>query len=145
VVTELPGEAPPITGVLETVLYVDDLERSRAFYERVLGLKPMVTDDRFSAYDAGPSSVLLLFKRGATLDPVVMDEGTIPPHNGHGPLHYALGIPAGALELWKQHLQVLGFEIEGRVDWKGGGVSLYLRDPDNHLVELATPGLWPNS
>ncbi|MDR6954314.1 catechol 2,3-dioxygenase-like lactoylglutathione lyase family enzyme [Ancylobacter sp. 3268] len=135
---------PPISGVLETGLYVDDLPRARAFYEEILGLSPMVADARFCAYNAGPASVLLLFLRGATLEPVHMAEGTIPPHDGHGPLHYALAIPAAALELWIAHLAAQRVVIEGRVDWKGGGVSLYLRDPDGHLVELATPGLWPN-
>lgn len=145
--SRLPAEAnqaPPISGVVETGLYVDDLGRARAFYEGVLGLKPMVADDRFCAYEAGPGSVLLLFLRGATLDPVIMAEGAIPPHDGHGPLHYALGIPATAMEQWRQHLGVQGVAIEGRVEWKGGGVSLYFRDPDQNLVELATPGLWPN-
>ena len=33
-------------------------------------------------------------------------------------------------------------EIEGRTDWPRGGHSIYFRDPDGHLLELATPGLW---
>jgi catechol 2,3-dioxygenase-like lactoylglutathione lyase family enzyme len=141
----VPGsQPPPISGVLETGLYVDDLPRARAFYEGVLGLKPMLADSRFVAYDAGPGSVLLLFKRGGTLEPVKMAEGTIPPHDGHGPLHYALAIPVEALEAWVAHLSAAKVTIESRVDWKGGGVSLYFRDPDDNLVELATPGLWPN-
>jgi len=32
--------------------------------------------------------------------------------------------------------------IEGRTDWSRGGHSIYFRDPDGHLLELATPGLW---
>ncbi len=135
---------PPISGVLETGLYVDDISRARAFYEGVLGLKPMVADDRFCAYAAGPGSVLLLFRRGATREPVRMAEGVIPPHDGAGPLHYALAIPAESLAHWREHLALHGVAVESRVDWKGGGVSLYFRDPDDHLVELATPGLWPN-
>ncbi|TCK31682.1 glyoxalase/bleomycin resistance protein/dioxygenase superfamily protein [Ancylobacter aquaticus] len=141
--SETPA-APPLSGVLETGLYVDDLPRARAFYERVLGLEAMITDDRFCAYKAGPGSVLLLFVRGQTLEPVHMAEGTIPPHDGKGPLHYALAIPSSALAHWEQHLAVHGVTLESRVDWKGGGVSLYFRDPDQNLVELATPGLWPN-
>lgn len=141
--SEVPA-FPPLSGVVETGLYVDDLDRARAFYECVLGLAPMIADGRFCAYDAGPGSVLLLFLRGATLDPVSMEGGTIPPHDGHGPVHYALAIPAGAAAHWEQHLAVQGVAIESRVDWKGGGVSLYFRDPDGNLVELATPGLWPN-
>ena len=135
---------PPISGVLETGLYVDDVEAARAFYEGVLGLKPMIADARFCAYNAGPASVLLLFKRGETLAPVVMAAGTIPPHDGHGPLHYALAIPRTAVEHWAAYLAASGVAIESRVEWKGGGVSLYFRDPANNLVELATPGLWPN-
>ncbi|MCS0493563.1 VOC family protein [Ancylobacter sp. MQZ15Z-1] len=135
---------PPITGVLETGLYVDDLARARDFYERVLGLEPMVADTRFCAYNAGPASVLLLFTRGGTLEPVELDGGTIPPHDGHGPLHYALAIPAGSVEAWQAHLTGQGVTIESRVDWGGGGISLYFRDPDANLVELATPGLWLN-
>ena len=32
--------------------------------------------------------------------------------------------------------------LEGRTEWPRGGVSVYFRDPDGHLLELATPGLW---
>ncbi|MDF2970539.1 MAG: glyoxalase, partial [Microvirga sp.] len=32
--------------------------------------------------------------------------------------------------------------IESRVTWPRGGTSLYFRDPDGHVLELATPGLW---
>ncbi|MBS9477880.1 VOC family protein [Ancylobacter sp. VKM B-3255] len=142
--TAAAKQAPPISGVVETGLYVDDLGRARTFYETVLGLTPMIADDRFCAYDAGPGSVLLLFLRGATLETVHMAEGSIPPHDGHGPLHYALGIPATSVEEWRGHLDTHGVAIESRVDWKGGGVSLYFRDPDQNMVELATPGLWPN-
>ena len=34
-----------------------------------------------------------------------------------------------------------GIAIEGRTKWPRGGESIYFRDPDGHLVELATPGL----
>ncbi|MEP7038442.1 MAG: glyoxalase, partial [Acidobacteriota bacterium] len=32
--------------------------------------------------------------------------------------------------------------IESKVKWERGGTSIYFRDPDKHLLELATPGLW---
>ncbi len=85
--------APRISGVLETCLYVDDLERARAFYDRVFALPVMFGDDRLVVYDAGPASALLLFQRGSTLNTVHLPGGAIPPHDGHGPLHFALAIP----------------------------------------------------
>jgi hypothetical protein len=30
------------------------------------------------------------------------------------------------------------------VVWPEGSTSIYFRDPDGHLLELVTPGLWPN-
>ena len=58
--------------VIETSLYVDDLDRAAKFYEQVLGLAALTSDKRFRAYDVGGQSVLLLFQRGATLETVHM-------------------------------------------------------------------------
>lgn len=138
------GSAPPISGVVETGLYVDDIARARAFYEEVLGLEPMVVDERFCAYGVGPASVLLLFRRGYTRQPVALPGGTIPPHDGEGNSHFALAIPGSTLDAWTAHLKRVEVVLESRVDWPKGGTSLYFRDPDGHLVELATPGLWTN-
>jgi catechol 2,3-dioxygenase-like lactoylglutathione lyase family enzyme len=128
--------------VLETCLYVDDLDRAAVFYEQVLGLTALTSDARFRAYDVGGKSVLLLFRRGATLETVHMPGGTIPPHDGHGPLHMAFAVSAQELTQWEDRLDTHGIDIEGRTDWSRGGTSVYFRDPDGHLLELATPGLW---
>jgi catechol 2,3-dioxygenase-like lactoylglutathione lyase family enzyme len=40
---------PALTGVLETSLYVDDLDRSSRFYEGVFALTQMFGDDRLRA------------------------------------------------------------------------------------------------
>jgi len=128
--------------VLETCLYVDDLDRAAAFYEQVLGLTTLTSDARFRAYDVGGKNVLLLFCRGATLETVRMPGGTIPPHDGRGPLHMAFAVSAQELPQWQERLNTHGVAIEGRTDWSRGGYSIYFRDPDGHLLELATPGLW---
>ena len=133
---------PRLNGVLETALYVDDLERAARFYEDVLGLSTLASDARVRAYDVGGRSVLLVFQRGATLQTVKMPGGTIPPHDGHGPLHIAFAIDAADLTEWEERLGRHGVAIEGRTDWPRGGQSLYVRDPDGHLLEFATPGLW---
>jgi catechol 2,3-dioxygenase-like lactoylglutathione lyase family enzyme len=133
---------PKRDRVIETCLYVDDLDRAAGFYERVLSLSVLTSDARFRAYDVGGASVLLLFQRGATLETVNMPGGTIPPHDGHGPLHMAFAISADALLQWEARLRDHGIAIEGRTEWSRGGHSIYFRDPDGHLLELATPGLW---
>jgi catechol 2,3-dioxygenase-like lactoylglutathione lyase family enzyme len=134
---------PALQGVLETVLYVDDFERARTFYEGVFGLEAVYSDQRMRGYDVGGRSMLLLFRRGASLGTVTMPGGTIPPHDGSGPLHIAFSIAADELPAWETRLAEFGIAIEGRTRWSRGGISIYFRDPDGHLVELATPGLWP--
>ena len=133
---------PKLDGVIETALYVDDLDRARAFYQDALGLPAMNSDSRFLAFDVGGRSVLLLFHRGATLETVHLPGGTIPPHDGHGPLHIAFAITADELPVWERRLTEQGVAIEGRTAWPRGGHSVYFRDPDDHLLELVTPGVW---
>jgi catechol-2,3-dioxygenase len=136
--------APRIEGVLETALYFDDLPRAARFYEEVFELQPLVCDDRLCAYDCGPKSVLLLFARGTTSETLKLEGGAIPPHEGEGRLHFALAIRAEDLQAWEQRLADRSVEIEARMIWPRGGTSLYFRDPEGNLVELATPGLWAN-
>ncbi|PPT38241.1 glyoxalase [Xanthomonas arboricola] len=130
--------------MLETGVYVADLQRACAFYARVLGVDAMYCDARMAAYAIAPGQVLLLFLQGSTAATVTLPGGTIPPHDGSGRTHYALAIATDALAAWEAHLQACNVPIEGRTQWPGGGQSLYFRDPDGHLLELATPGLWPN-
>jgi catechol 2,3-dioxygenase-like lactoylglutathione lyase family enzyme len=133
---------PTLSGVIETALYVDDLEQARLFYEDILGLSRLTGDARFLAFDVGGRSVLLLFRRGATLETVHLPGGTIPPHDGSGPIHVAFSVAADDLAAWEARLGEQGVAIEGRTDWPRGGRSIYFRDPDNHLLELVTPGVW---
>jgi catechol 2,3-dioxygenase-like lactoylglutathione lyase family enzyme len=134
---------PDLLGVLETSLYVDAFERACPFYEQVLGLNSIYRDARLCAYDVGARGVLLLFLRGASLAPSRLPGGVVPPHDGRGPIHMAFSIAADALAAWEARLAEAGVAIESRVRWPRGGESIYFRDPDGHVLELATPGLWP--
>jgi catechol 2,3-dioxygenase-like lactoylglutathione lyase family enzyme len=138
----LTQDLPRVSGVLETALYVDDVARSRAFYTRLFSFPVLTEDDRLCALDVAGRAVLLLFRKGATTETIQIPGGAIPPHDGDGNLHCAFAIPAGDLEAWADRLRTGGIEIESRVTWPRGGISLYFRDPDGHLVELATPGVW---
>jgi catechol 2,3-dioxygenase-like lactoylglutathione lyase family enzyme len=133
---------PKLDGILETALYTDDMERAQEFYEDVLGLTPIFTDARLRAYGVASRSVLLIFRRGSATQTVTIRGGTIPGHDGAGPLHVAFAIGKDELAEWEKHLAARGVAIEGATSWSRGGRSIYFRDPDGHLLELATPGLW---
>ena len=133
---------PELTGVIETCLYVDDLERSIQFYEDVFELRRLIGDERFCAFSVADRGVLLLFRKGGTLEAVPTPGGMIPAHDGAGQIHMAFSIPASAEAQWQRRFEERGIAIESTVDWPRGGRSLYLRDPDGHLLELITPGCW---
>jgi catechol 2,3-dioxygenase-like lactoylglutathione lyase family enzyme len=133
---------PTPTHIAETALYVDDLDRAVRFYTTLFGCEALRRDDRFCPVRINADQVLLLFRRGGSLQPAETPGGTIPAHDGHGPLHVCFGITEDSMTRWEHHLQALGIPVESRVTWPRGAVSLYFRDPDGHAVELATPGLW---
>ena len=137
---------PPLSGLLETCLYVDDMARSKAFYAALLGIEPLFEEERICVFRLPDGTVLILFARGSTLEPVTTPDGTIPPHDGQGPIHFALGIPPGSVDEWRRHLEACGVAVESEVQWsRGRGHSLYFRDPDGHAAELATRELWSRS
>jgi catechol 2,3-dioxygenase-like lactoylglutathione lyase family enzyme len=136
---------PPIEGIVESVLYVEDMAQAVAFYRDELGLEPMIGDPvRFQSFRAGERQVLLLFKRGGTLQPTPVPGGVIPPHDGGGSHHIGFAVTPAAYEAWRSRLAERGIAMESEATWERGGRSLYFRDPDGHLLELITPGIWPN-
>jgi catechol 2,3-dioxygenase-like lactoylglutathione lyase family enzyme len=139
------NQPPPIGGIVESVLYVDDMPRAIAFYRDELGLVPMTGDAvRFQTFKVGPQQVLILFKRGGTLEPTEVPGGIIPPHDGRGPHHIGFAVAVAAYDAWLARLRERGIAIESETNWERGGRSVYFRDPDGHLLELITPGIWPN-
>jgi catechol 2,3-dioxygenase-like lactoylglutathione lyase family enzyme len=129
---------PRVNGILETSLYVESAVRSAEFYKRVFGFEMIDFDaatlgdaTRLCALRAGDRSVLLLFKKGAT-----------PDTDARGTIHVAFGIAHSDLQAWELWLAELGIPIESRKTWKYGGEALYFRDPDGHLLEVVTPGVW---
>jgi len=133
---------PNVTGVLETALYVEDLSRSMEFYQRLFGFEILFSDARACALSVAGKQVLLLFKKGASLQPHQAWGGVIPAHDGAGNLHMAFSIAAAKIDAWETWLAQNHVAIESKVEWQEGGRSLYFRDPDNHAIELATPGTW---
>jgi catechol 2,3-dioxygenase-like lactoylglutathione lyase family enzyme len=132
-----PQIAPETEGILESSLYVTDLARSSQFYEKIFGFR-IISDfnERGCALEAGRRQVLLLFKKGGSRD-------MRTPHDGEGELHLAFAVRVESLADWEAWLAENGIAVEEKRAWERGGRSLYFRDPDRHLIEIATPGVWP--
>ncbi len=132
-----------VGGILETALHVADPFRSAEFYRRLFGFDVLLESERLVALNVAGRNVLLLFREGATSEPFTVEGGVIPPHGGSGRLHLAFSIVAKDVEPWRRRLGSEAIAVESVVNWPEGGQSLYFRDPDGHLIELATPGIWP--
>jgi catechol 2,3-dioxygenase-like lactoylglutathione lyase family enzyme len=129
---------PKLDGILETALYVDDLERSARFYHDIFGFEVIDgAGGRLWSLGVAERQILLLCKKGASA------KMKLGAHDGDGRLHLAFAIPADELPAWELWLAQRGVRIEEKVTWPRGGCSLYFRDPDQHIIEVATPGVWP--
>jgi catechol 2,3-dioxygenase-like lactoylglutathione lyase family enzyme len=136
---------PALAGVLETALVVEDVSRATEFYQKLFGFEALVQSERLSALNVAPGQVLLLFARGQTLEDIHLPGGIIPGGmNAEGRGHMAFAIHAPTLESWRKWLEQNAVPIESTMHWERGGTSLYFRDPDGNLLELATPGVWAN-
>jgi len=112
------------------------------FYRDQLGLRLLESGERLCVFSVADKQVLIVFRSGGTLEPIHTPGGMIPPHGAAGQLHVAFAVSKEDFTSWEKHLPARGVPIESKMSWPLGGQSLYFRDPDNHLVELATPGIW---
>ncbi|WP_018698754.1 VOC family protein [Amorphus coralli] len=135
---------PEIQGIVETVLYTDDVDHTAAFYEGVLGLEPVASHGGMRVFKVGTAQNLLLFDRKEAETDKPLPGGLVPGHRSDGPAHIAFHVSVADFDRWVEALQAAGVPITGRVAWPSGGRSLYFDDPADNVIELATPGLWPN-
>lgn len=128
---------PPLGGLHEAALYVDDLKVAEGFWRR-LGLQLVGRQPGRHVFFRAGRDMLLLFDARATSDA----EG-VPSHGAEGSGHVALDVPGlDALEAWREHLRLAGVEVEHEQAWPSGGRSLYFRDPSGNSIELITRGSW---
>ena len=129
-----------IQGVGHVVLKVRDLDRSKAFYEGVLGLKEVA---RFPGR-------MIFFSAGSNHhDLAVMAVGAdapSPPDHAVGLAHVALkiGDSLNLLHEAKAHLDAHQVAIRSTRDHRVSQ-SIYCEDPDGNTVELfvdGDPAIW---
>jgi catechol 2,3-dioxygenase-like lactoylglutathione lyase family enzyme len=139
-----PCAAPPgFSGVLETALYVDDLDEAERFYGEVLGLtKIFAVPGRQLAYRCQESVLLIFSPQHTERERVVINGAAIPLHGARGAGHMAFRVAKSELESWRQHFRKSGVAVESELSWPNGAHSIYFRDPAGNSLELATPDMW---
>lgn len=131
------------SAILESALYVDDIDRAEAFYATIMGLERLGKVEGRHVFFRCGNGVLLLFNPEATAVPPAPDATLqVPPHGTRGPGHLCFSATAEELVAWEAHLTQNGIDIESRVEWPSGGRSIYIRDPDGNSLEFAEPRIW---
>ena len=109
-------------------LRVADVERSRAFYSGLLGLREL---RRFEDAGGGLRSVWLSADPAVLMLETQLKGGGPEGGSGTGTGH-VLALAVHGLHEWEERLQAAGVKIEDRTAY-----TLYLRDPDGHRVGLS--------
>lgn len=118
-----------ITQLLHSGLIISNLEKSRAFYEGLLGLKPNPARPDFGFegvwYDIGANQIHLM----VVPNPY---EGVVRPEHGGRDNHVALSVAdLGAV---RQALEQAGIPYSMS---KSGRAALFCRDPDGNALEFS--------
>lgn len=131
------------SAILESALYVTDLDTAEAFYRDVIGLEPLGKVEGRHAFFRCGGGVLLLFNAEATRIPPAPDARLkVPPHGTVGEGHLCFSASAGEMAGWRTHLAAKGIVIESEFEWPQGGHSIYIRDPSGNSIEFAEPRIW---
>lgn len=129
--------------ILESALYVTDLDAAQAFYGDVLGLEVIAKAANRHVFFRCGGGVLLLFDAQATREPPKPDARLpVPPHGTNGDGHLCFAATASGIAAWKQRLEARGVAIEADFEWPNGGRSIYFRDPSGNSIEFAEPRIW---
>ena len=124
------------TGVVEIVLMVQDVEKSRQFYADTLGLKVISPDFggpvflRVGEEGAGVPNQIVLVPRPAEA-PALPAEGW--QRNVH---HIGLEIPRDSIEATTQELKSRGLQVRTGEHPFLPVEAIYIDDPDGNEVEL---------
>ncbi|TIO05468.1 VOC family protein [Mesorhizobium sp.] len=131
------------SAILESALYVTDLDAAQDFYSGVLGLDLLgKVEGRHLFFRCG-DGVLLIFNAEATKVPPAPDARLkVPPHGTVGDGHLCFATSADEIVRWKAHLEAKKIAIESEFEWPQGGRSIYIRDPSGNSIEFAEPRIW---
>jgi len=136
-------------AILESALYVTDLEAAESFYAEILGMERIAKAEGRHVFFRCGQGVLLLFNAGATKQPPPPGAKLpVPPHGTVGQGHLCFAASFDGIERWKARLVEMGVAIEADFLWppkpgqERGGRSIYFRDPSGNSLEFAEPEIW---
>ena len=131
------------SAILESALYVTDLDAAEEFYSGVLGLHLLGKVDGRHVFFRCGDGVLLVFNAEATKVPPAPDARLkVPPHGTTGDGHLCFAASAEEIARWKAHLEANKIAVESEFEWPQGGRSIYIRDPSGNSIEFAEPRIW---
>lgn len=120
-----------ITGLDHIVITTADIEKCVAFYEGILGLRHEVKNGRHAFY-FGAQKINIHCKPAEFLPAAL--------HPTYGSQDICL-IADGDIEAIKREIEVQGYPLEAGIVPRHGALgamqSIYLRDADGNLVEIA--------
>lgn len=131
------------SGILETILYVDDLDVAEQFYCNVMGFALFSKQSGRQAFFRCGDQMLLIFNPSATsVAPGKDAKIPVPPHGAKGPGHVCFKAPGDEITRWRSFLESNNVAIEADFEWPQGGRSIYFRDPAGNCLEFAEPRIW---
>lgn len=125
-------------AIIETSLYVDNLQAAKNFYQDVVLLELHSEREQRHVFFRCGSGMLLLFDAERTND----EHSSLPRHGTRSNSHIAFSVIEEELEEWRAHLARKGISIEREHQWPSGGRSIYFRDPSGNSLEITTPKTW---
>ena len=131
-----------ISGILETILYAEDLDAAEPFYAGALGLSRISRAGNRHVFFKCGDQVLLIFNPTETVKPPAPGALPVPPHGAIGPGHVCFKASAEEIGRWRERLESHGIAIEADFEWPQGGRSIYFRDPAGNCLEFAEPRIW---
>ena len=133
----------PLEGVLETALYVNDLDAAAVFYGGVLGFEQVIASEGlFVFFRCGGTMVLIFNPEETKKQPFAPPARQIPGHGANGAGHICFSAPGEKFDFCRARLIEHGVEIEAEITWDNGARSVYFRDPAGNSLEFAEPKLW---
>jgi catechol 2,3-dioxygenase-like lactoylglutathione lyase family enzyme len=125
--------AVTITGLDHLVLTVTDLDQSASFFQRVLGMRPVTFGAGRRALEFGTSKINL-HQAGQEITP----HAARPTRGSADLCLITTTAPAAILDhLGAQHVPVEDGPVP-RTGARGPITSIYIRDPDGNLIEIAS-------